>query len=973
MDSGEGATRSAQDWQKLWDIFHQARELNPAERANFLNHLEIADRQFRTEVEELLAAEISDSQSFENLINDELILLEENDSSSSYSINPDTVLVGRFRILRELGRGGMGAVYEAMDQELEAKVALKIMQSNLISDSAARERFHREINLARKVTHPNACRIFDLFQHGDLLFLTMELLPGETLQQKIKRDGPLDLLSTISIVLQILEPLSEMHRIGIVHRDLKASNIILVPNGSKVRAVLTDFGLAVGLSGSDSFEVTQTGQVLGTPQYMAPEQLKKEAITPATDIYALGLVLYEMLTGELPYKGESPLTIAAKRISEDAPSPRLLLPLLDRKWEQIILRCLERNPKNRFQSAADVSNAITGKALSTWIPIFASRHRIRITIAFLILLAALTGLYWKSKKAPQISGTDVISKRIWTGATGTPAGAISTDGKVLIDIDWAKANVMSIDLKTKKKSLLTKSNTWFHPYDFINHPVVTLLSADSKTVAYSIGIDLGIGSELRSINKSGQLSTMFRTNEAWITPHDWSHDGKHIVAHLLHKDGSVDIVLLSTKDETIRKLKTLDSTDIRKISFSPDSQHIAYDFPQNTNSFNHDLFLIALRSGVETRIVNHPANDYLLGWSPDNTRILFASDRSATNDAWSLRLVNGKPEGTPELIRKDIGQIFPLRITKQGSLYYAHLMSAVDVYTANLNEPTSLPSRIAQGDVGFSRSPAYSHDGNFLIFQSLSDPLSSRWRTGNQVPLSLKIISLQSGEIRQVVPDIKSSSGKTRWCADEQSVILRGDNANPGPGLYTVDLTTGKSLRLVEDLSSNYVRQYHVAPDGRSIFYLMNKDGSIMQKEIVSGKVKKICDDAADFDLSFDGRLLAVMATDIYKGHSTLRIVPIEGGRGDTILKLPMPEWISSLAWMPDGKSLIFSQGRRDLIDAPHRLWKISKAGGRRQDLGISSEYVTDLRLHPDGKQIAISTVTDSSEVWVMENFLNTN
>jgi WD40 repeat protein len=152
----------------------------------------------------------------------------------------------------------------------------------------------------------------------------------------------------------------------------------------------------------------------------------------------------------------------------------------------------------------------------------------------------------------------------------------------------------------------------------------------------------------------------------------------------------------------------------------------------------------------------------------------------------------------------------------------------------------------------------------------------------------------------------------------------------------------------------------------------MNKDGSIIEKEIATGKEKSICDDVADFDLSFDGQYFAAMKTDIYKGISLIEIVPSKGGKAKQVFRLAMPEWISSLAWMPDGETVIFSVGRRDLIDAPHKLWKVSTKGGKPTDLGISSEYVSDFRIHPDGKQIAIWTVTDSSEIWVMENFYKT-
>lgn len=488
----------------------------------------------------------------------------------------------------------MGTVYEALDLELGSTIALKTMRTDLIQDQTARERFHREINLARKITHPNACRIFDLCQHEDQLFLTLELLQGETLQQKIKRDGPMVPQTAIPIVRQILETLIEMHHSGIVHRDLKTSNIILVPNGNGVRAVVTDFGLAIALPGSGSLQVTRTGEVLGTPEFMAPEQLKQDPITEATDVYAFGLVMYEIVSGKLPLQGESPLTIAAKRISEDARSPREIVPNLDRKWERIILRCLERNPKDRFANASGVLNAITSDSIATWIPLILTRRKRRINLAVLLsLIALLVVIYvWqKENQAPENSRNIVGTKRIWTGATGLPAGAISTDGKILTDIDWEKANVMAIDLETGKKRILTKSNTWFHPYDFIPHPVLTLLSPDGRQVVYSIGRNSTGGSELRRVDTAGsQLRTVYTSETTWISPLDWSPDGQQIAAHFARNDGSIEIGLVSTNDRKVRKLKKIDSADVKKISFSPDSAILLTimfktRIPQSTTSF----------------------------------------------------------------------------------------------------------------------------------------------------------------------------------------------------------------------------------------------------------------------------------------------------------------------------------------------------------------------------------------------------
>lgn len=158
--------------------------------------------------------------------------------------------------------------------------------------------------------------------------------------------------------------------------------------------------------------------------------------------------------------------------------------------------------------------------------------------------------------------------------------------------------------------------------------------------------------------------------------------------------------------------------------------------------------------------------------------------------------------------------------------------------------------------------------------------------------------------------------------------------------------------------------------DGNAVFYMRNKGGTIWLRDIATGQEKKICSGAADFELSADGQSLAVMFFDIYKGTTSLKVLPSSGGQAREILKLQMPEWMSAIAWFPDARHLIFARGRRDLIDQPHELWKISTLDGKPYDLQAKSEYVYDLRVHPDGRRIAIWAGIDSSEVWVMENFL---
>ena len=303
--------------------------------------------------------------------------------SSTLSTRPLTFgqdqLVGdRFRIVRFIAAGGMGEVYEAEDLELHEHVALKTIKPEVAQDERAIARFKREALLARQVTHPNICRIFDLFHHRPpeavgsgsapsvVKFVTMQLLAGETLADRLRRGG-MTTAEALPLVTQMADALDAAHQAGVVHRDFKSTNVMLLPRqtGGSPRVVVTDFGLALRpgdeASGRQTF-ATMTGEVLGTPDYMAPEQVEGREVTPSTDLYALGLVMYEMVTGSRPFAASTPLAAAVRRLSEKPQSPRALAPDLDPAWESAILRCLQRQPEDRFHRAGDVVAALHGGA-----------------------------------------------------------------------------------------------------------------------------------------------------------------------------------------------------------------------------------------------------------------------------------------------------------------------------------------------------------------------------------------------------------------------------------------------------------------------------------------------------------------------------------------------------------------------------------------------------------------------------------
>ncbi len=277
----------------------------------------------------------------------------------------DEVIADRYRIRRMIAHGGMGDVYEATDNDLRTDVALKTIRG--ASSGPRVDRFRREIFLARKVTHPNVCRVFDLGRHktanGEIVFITMELLRGETLSARIKSGGKISTRDALPIIRQIAAAIDAAHAAGIVHRDLKPGNVMIVPDeaGGEARTIVTDFGVAHA-TGDPFDDLSGTGDVVGSPAYMAPEQIEGDAITAHTDIYALGIVIFEMVTGVRPFQGDTSISAIVKRLKVDPPRPTLHAPALPPEWDATIMRCLARDPKHRFASGQEVVDALTGRA-----------------------------------------------------------------------------------------------------------------------------------------------------------------------------------------------------------------------------------------------------------------------------------------------------------------------------------------------------------------------------------------------------------------------------------------------------------------------------------------------------------------------------------------------------------------------------------------------------------------------------------
>jgi len=261
-----------------------------------------------------------------------------------------TTFARRYQIIEELGRGGMGRVYKAMDTEINEKVALKLITPEIAKDKNTIERFRNELKFARKIRHKNVCQMYDLSKEEESYYITMEYVRGDDLKGMIRRMGGFSAPQAITIAKQVCNGLAEAHKLGVIHRDLKPQNIMIDQDGN---ARIMDFGIARSLKGKG---ITGAGVMIGTPDYMSPEQVEGKETDQRSDIYSLGVILFEMVTGQTPFQGDTPFTIGVKHKSEIPQNPQELNNQISDELSQVILRCLEKDKEKRFQNAQDLQN-----------------------------------------------------------------------------------------------------------------------------------------------------------------------------------------------------------------------------------------------------------------------------------------------------------------------------------------------------------------------------------------------------------------------------------------------------------------------------------------------------------------------------------------------------------------------------------------------------------------------------------------
>jgi serine/threonine protein kinase len=462
-------TMTAEQWERVKQTTADALEQSPVGRTDFVNSACADDPRVLREVLRLvLQAEVSG----EAFLSDPPWTLRsflQHQSRQMASFSVGQVVSGRFRIDRFLNRGGMGEVYAAFDVELQETVALKTIRPAIASSPAVIERFKSEVKQTRRITHPNVCRVFDLFSHVDpggepLWFLTMELLDGRTLGEFLADRGPLPLNRALPLIQGMVAALSTAHDQGIVHRDFKPNNVMLVGEGTGIeRAVVTDFGLALSVdsSGADGSATPADG----TPAYMAPEQAAGATVGLAADQFALGLVMAEMQTGTRPALRASPMEWREQLTRWfRSPAAGPLAPRVQR----VIRRCLEFRPEARFKHVREILPLLDGSRL---------RFRIRVAIgsaaalAALAVAVALAGTDWDDRV------TDVLQLTPGTDLSGPPS--LSGDGQwVTYGSDRADPSNLDVWVQPARGGPARRLTT--NPAD----DVEPAISFDGKLVAF---------------------------------------------------------------------------------------------------------------------------------------------------------------------------------------------------------------------------------------------------------------------------------------------------------------------------------------------------------------------------------------------------------------------------------------------------------------------------------------------------------
>jgi len=573
---------------------------------------------------------------------------------------------------------------------------------------------------------------------------------------------------------------------------------------------------------------------------------------------------------------------------------------------------------------------------------------------------------------PRVEG--LIIRQVWADSDLGGFCVVSPDGKYISYIDWLNGTLAIVEIDTGEKHSLMKKKGWDESPP--GYPFSPRWSPDSGQLVYT-WVTEGNVCELRIVGLDGsEPRILFQSEEKiWFQPGDWSPDGKYILAEFLMEDESLQLSLITVADGSVRILKTIYEHEGQPTSgglFSPDGHYVAYNCSPSEDSRERDIFLISIEGGYELPLVTHPADDYFLGWAPDGKSILFTSKRTGTIDAWIIQVADGKPQGTPSLLRRNIGEIGPMGITPAGAFYYSTPGLMYDIYTTTLDPESGTiitpPEREALPYEGFNMSPDWSPDGKYLVYTSI--------RSGSQRDITC-VYSPETGNVRELPFNLTPCY--PRWAPDGRSILVK-DTVGDGGGIYRIDAQTEEVIPLIEKEGEESNHSPILSHDGKSLFYIREYDPEelyqVLVRDLETGEEKELFHtppfDNSTIALSPDGQRLALLM----RADEQMRALMVMSSTGGDQRELHRFEqggrWILDIDWSPDGRYIYFPKGPDP--DMKWELWRVPSVGGTAQNLGLIMQEFQYLSVHPDGRRITFASRPSrealQNEIWVMENFL---
>lgn len=879
-------------WELIKEIFESALKLPPGERVAFLERTCAGDSSLHAEVKSLLSG-LDQAEGF--MARPAAAAFAASGDTPIYirTFQPDDLVSGRFKIVRFIGEGGMGEVYEAEDLEIGTRIALKTLRPEIAFQNQTIARFKQEIQLTRLVTHANVCRTFDVFHHQvpaiasapakDVTYFTMELLEGETLSLRLRR-GRFSLEESLFLIRQMANALDAAHAVGVIHRDFKPANVILCrapgsgQEAMKIRAVVTDFGLAQNLLSPTNISnaLTRSGDVVGTLAYMAPEQLEGNPVTHAVDIYAFGLVIYEMVTGVRAFATNTGFGDVVRRLKEPPRSPRALMPGLPERWDAVILRCLEIQPDRRFGTAGEITDSLENVNASSRSIRRAQRnvlHRILERRSSRILLPALLLLLvaWISRSA------------------GIFGSLFKTHTPVRLEL----------------AQFTSDGGITFEPG----------VSADGKIVAFS------------SDRAGDGILNIWVQYVAGGAPAQVTHESYHALEPACSPDGS-QIAFRSDHGGGIYVIssfggnKRLVAKDGHQPHFSPDGKSILYWSGDFTSDAAHPFFrpsgkiyVVPAAGGSPRQLQEQFADARFPVWLPDGKHMLFQAAKKASgsvlesSDWWIADLEH--PEVAPiktrafEILQRNsiVPYVAPPAWSKNTIVFAARQTGPAfeneNLFqfrlSANTWQVEGDPERLTSGS-GFDADAVTSETGE-LFFASRNVAINI-WSLpskliGSRPSPENALVQLTSGPSLDARPSISLDGQKlvfSRLWGKDRSLWLK-------------DFRAKSEISLTSEAVTSAVISHDGAQVAYSLYEKSRRPIEIWSQE--SASAARICDDCGEpLDWSYDGSTLLFYSSQ----QQAIGLLDLKSGRKTLLLKSGSN--LTSASFGPDDQYVVFAEWR---------------------------------------------------------------